>query len=124
MTYRTFAATPCTADGEPLPPGAPPPARSDLNLGGTVEGEPEDSFGAFGDKVGFELADLLYREDEMSAPHIDKLMELWAEDKIKHDDLGPFRDAADMYAAIDSIKVRFLSRLFIGLFLQCVYFYC
>jgi len=40
----------------------------------------------------------------MSAGNIDILMDLWALNMAKHDDLGPFLSYQQMYATIDNIK--------------------
>lgn len=40
----------------------------------------------------------------MSAKKIDYLLEIWALDKAKHDDLAPFNSYAQMYSPIDAIE--------------------
>jgi hypothetical protein len=40
----------------------------------------------------------------MSAKNIDHLLEIWALDKAKHNDLAPFNSYAQMYGAIDAIE--------------------
>lgn len=40
----------------------------------------------------------------MSAGNIDTLLDLWALNMSKHDDLGPFSSHEEMYSAIDTIK--------------------
>ncbi|KAJ2913015.1 hypothetical protein MD484_g7397, partial [Candolleomyces efflorescens] len=65
----------------------------------------EDPWYPFEDEGGFRLADFLYREEEMSAKKIDYLLEIWALNKAKNDDLAPFNSYAEMYNAIDSIEL-------------------
>lgn len=57
----------------------------------------------FENEVQFRTADFLYRRVEMSAGNIDELMELWALDKAKRDELGPFTSYKHMYSTIDAI---------------------
>ncbi|KAJ2911359.1 hypothetical protein MD484_g9055, partial [Candolleomyces efflorescens] len=82
-------------DGNPLPPGAPPPPRLDTS---------DDPWFPFEGESGFRLADFLYREEEMSAKKIDYLLEVWALDKAKSGDLAPFDSYTQMYGTIDAIE--------------------
>ena len=50
------------------------------------------------------MGDFLFRQEEMSAGNIDILLDLWALNMAKHDDLGPFSSYEHMYSTIDSIK--------------------
>ncbi|KAL7278386.1 LOW QUALITY PROTEIN: hypothetical protein ACG7TL_008366 [Trametes sanguinea] len=83
----------CDADGRTLPLGAPPtppPSKS------------ADDWSPYSGRIAFELADLLYRVEQMSASNIKALLELWAASLLKHGESPPFSSAADMYDAIDS----------------------
>ena len=52
----------------------------------------------------FLTGDFLFLQEEMSAGNIDILLDLWALNMAKHDDLGPFSSYEHMYSTIDSIK--------------------
>ena len=76
-----------------MPPDAPPPAPEEKN--------PED-WGPYSSRVGFELAHLLYSEVQMSAPKIDRLLELWAADLAPHRQSPSFHNHTKLYDAIDA----------------------
>jgi len=76
-----------------LPPGAPPPARETSQPG---DWTPFDS------EVQFQLADLIYRQAELSASNIDALLEIWAQSVHDLDASAPFKNHNDVYATIDS----------------------
>jgi len=80
----------------PLPPGTPPPPRADTD---------HNDWSPYEDEIQFRAADFLFRKDEMSAPNIDYLMELWAMSMAKHNDLGPFDSYDHLYATIDATKL-------------------
>lgn len=50
----------------------------------------------------FELAQLLFSKDQMSAGNIDELLRVWAATLYKHHDDPPFQDAKDLYKHIDN----------------------
>ena len=85
---------PCDADGNYLPPGSPPAPYVD---------PVEDLWEPFQDRTEFELADFLYRRNQMPADDIDMLLDIWASKDLKHDDCPPFADHDDMYETIDAI---------------------
>lgn len=87
---------PCDEQGEFLPQGTPPPPRS--NPG-------PDDWDPFEDEVQFLTEDFLFCQEEMSAGNINILLDLWALNMAKHDDLGPFSSYEHMYATINSIKL-------------------
>ena len=90
-----FPGRPCDEHGEFLPKGTPPPPRS--NPG-------PDDWDPFEDEVQFLMGDFLFWQEEMSVGNIDILLDLWALNMAKHDDLGPFSSYEHMYSTIDSIK--------------------
>lgn len=49
--------------------------------------------------------DFLFRKEEMSAPNIDFLMELWAFKAAKYEEDSPFKSHRDVYATINVICV-------------------
>ncbi|EDR00932.1 uncharacterized protein LACBIDRAFT_333636 [Laccaria bicolor S238N-H82] len=59
----------------------------------------------FESEIQFRTADFLYCRVEMSAGNIDELLELWALDKMKSDQLGPFTSYEHMYSSIDAIQL-------------------
>ncbi|KAI0676186.1 hypothetical protein C8Q78DRAFT_1065111 [Trametes maxima] len=54
------------------------------------------------DRVVFELADLLYRKEQMPASNINTLLELWTVTLAKHSDTAPFATQAELYETIDN----------------------
>ncbi|PPQ73084.1 hypothetical protein CVT24_009448 [Panaeolus cyanescens] len=85
---------PCDAEGRFLPPDSPP-------LPTQLPSAPDD-YSPFDSRASFELADLLYRENQMSASQINKLMEIFAATMDTND--PPFFGKDDLYATIDSIQ--------------------
>ncbi|KAF5331240.1 hypothetical protein D9611_013145 [Ephemerocybe angulata] len=84
--------------GDPLPPGTPPPPRTD-----DLDADEQDWF-PFSGESEFRLADFLYRDEEMSASKINHLLEIWALDKSKQDAFAPFASYQQMYETIDAIE--------------------
>ncbi|KAF8321908.1 hypothetical protein F5887DRAFT_904465, partial [Amanita rubescens] len=56
----------------------------------------------FQSRAHFELADFLYKQNQMSGGNIDKLMEIWA--SLHPSDGSPFASQKDLYEVIDSIE--------------------
>ncbi|KAG2100144.1 uncharacterized protein F5147DRAFT_747170 [Suillus discolor] len=56
----------------------------------------------YNDRVEFEVADFLYRRNQMSAGDIDFVFNLWAASLAAHGDTPPFTNHTDMYDTIDS----------------------
>jgi hypothetical protein len=83
--------TPCDETGAYLPHGTPPAPRP---------GPPSDYF-PYADRPEFELANFLFRCDQMSAQGIDDLMEIWAA-TLQPGENPPFADHHDLYEKIDS----------------------
>ena len=86
---------PCDAQGNFLPEGAPPPPW---------EERADDDFGTFNDAAAFELADLLFRRDQMSGTHINNLLQIWAR-TLPQDQDPPFTSKNEMYNAIDNLDL-------------------
>ena len=59
----------------------------------------------FRNRVEFEAAEFLFCKDQMSASHIDALLDLWAATLEKHNDHPPFANHRDLYQTIDSIPL-------------------
>ncbi|KAG6818469.1 hypothetical protein H0H93_004738 [Arthromyces matolae] len=85
---------PCDNDGAFLHEGAPPPPW-DHPL--------PDDFTPYDDRYSFEIADILYRRDQMAATNICDLMQAWG---ARHSDTGPpFDNKQHLYDTIDSTPI-------------------
>lgn len=91
----TSASTgrPCDVNGVYLPPGAPPPPFENLA---------SDDWTPFRNRTEFEAAEFLYKQNQMPAGQIYRLLDLWASTLTKHNDNPPFADHRDLYNVIDS----------------------
>ena len=83
---------PCDATGDDLEPGAPPPPFED---------HAQDNYSPFQSRAEFELAELLFAEEEMSAGKINKLLNVLS---ALYDTQPPFTSSQELYTLIDSIK--------------------
>lgn len=86
----------CDEHGNWIPTNSPPPLRHDPPLG---------DWGSFESRTHFELAEFLYKENQMSAGNIDKLLGLWSDHGASTKSSAPFANHQDLYSAIDSIPV-------------------
>ncbi|KAG6823690.1 hypothetical protein H0H92_009346, partial [Tricholoma furcatifolium] len=85
---------PCDVEGHFLPPGSPPPPW---------DHPAPDDFTPFANRGAFELADLLYRREQMPRSNIDALLQIWA---AQHPDNGPpFQNSDDLYSQIDATPI-------------------
>src|ERR1700679_1644611 len=84
---------PCSEDGADLPPDTPPPPQPDHD---------SDNWTPYRDRIEFETAQFLYCQAQMSAPNIDKLLDLWASSLLKYNEPPPFAGHMDLYNTIDS----------------------
>ena len=84
--------TPCDATGDNLEPGTPSPPYDD---------HAQDNYSLFQSRAEFELAELLFAEEEMSAGKIDKLLNILS---ALYDTQPLFTSYQELYALIDSIK--------------------
>jgi len=85
---------PCDANGNPLPPGTPPPPRP----------LPDTPWDPYANGVQFKTADFLYRRAEMSAGNIDELLDIWAESMENTGGGPPFESHEDVYETIDATR--------------------
>lgn len=87
----------CREDGSPLPPGSPPHPYTTRS--------PDDWF-PYHDRIGFETADLLFREAEMSRSKLNRLMEVWGASIHQAIDGAsmspPYTNSEDMLKTIDA----------------------
>ncbi|KAG9217551.1 hypothetical protein CCMSSC00406_0008478 [Pleurotus cornucopiae] len=113
-TKKTFhpqlTGAPCNHNGDQLQPGSPPPPRDEPG---------DDDWTPFDCGTQFQIADLLFRKDEMSASNLDDLFTLLrrhspppatsdSDDSSMFADpqAGPlFKDHDDMYDTIDASKL-------------------
>ncbi len=85
---------PCDKDGKSVPSNAQPASV-----------EAHGNWEPFKDRIAFETAEFLYKEEQMSQTKISKLMDLWAASLLEHGGTPPFSSYAKMYKTIDSIAV-------------------
>jgi len=86
----------CDRHGRFLPPEAPPEPV-------TTKGD--DDWAPFTSRAGFELAEFLFAEAELSQKKINKLLELWAATLAPHGDSPPIANHHDLHQQIDAIKL-------------------
>ncbi|THH10643.1 hypothetical protein EW146_g8310 [Bondarzewia mesenterica] len=86
--------TPVDEDGKDLPPNAPPPPYRDAADATT--------WTPFDNRTQFELADFLFRQDQMPATRIDTLLNLWASSQDEGEQ-PPFSSHTHVHSVIDSI---------------------
>src|SRR4051812_32877112 len=84
---------PCDEDGNVLPPDTPPQPRHQRT--------PND-WTPYSNRIEFELADFIYRRNQMSAPDMNHLLDIWAAHVFKHGDHPPFADYQDLYSTVDA----------------------
>ncbi|KAH9022636.1 hypothetical protein EDB85DRAFT_2151663 [Lactarius pseudohatsudake] len=97
MYHPTINGKICDKDGNELP-ACTPPLPHDLDRG-------PDDWGPFNNRVEFEVADFLFRRNQMSAGDIDFILSLWAASLAPHNDKPPFSKATQMYHTIDEIPL-------------------
>ncbi|OJA18031.1 hypothetical protein AZE42_13146 [Rhizopogon vesiculosus] len=84
----------CDEYSQDIPPETPPPpCRSDHDL---------DDWTPYNSRIEFEIADFIFRSNQMSGGDIDVLLNLWAATLAPHDAELPFRNHTDLYNTIDS----------------------
>ena len=89
----SYLGLPCDAQGNFLPEGALPPPWEERAI---------DGFDTFNDAAAFELADLLFRRDQMSGTNINDLLQIWAR-TLPQDQDPPFVSKNEMYNTIDNL---------------------
>jgi hypothetical protein len=89
-----FVGEICDKSGNGLPPDVPPaPHDSDKGF---------NDWTPYDNRLQFEVADFLFRRNQMSAGDINFLFSLWAASLAIHSDEPPFSKATHLYDAIDS----------------------
>ncbi|KAJ7194144.1 hypothetical protein GGX14DRAFT_576631 [Mycena pura] len=92
--HQQLNGRPCDRQGNFLQADAAPAPK---------ELHPPDDYSPYNCAADFHLADLLYREVQMSAGHIEKLMQNWASRSASTD--PPFVSADHMYDTIDATEL-------------------
>ena len=85
----------CDEDGNKLPPNSPPPVHS-------APQHSSDDWFPYESCVQFELADFLYRHNQMSQGDTDILLNLINAMLTSHGDHAPFKNHSDMHNTIDA----------------------
>ena len=91
-----ITALPCEEDGTPL---------LDPKTSPIVPPQHSDNWTPYKHCIAFELADFLYRREQMSAGNADILLELWAASLASHNESPPFSDHQDLYNTIDATPI-------------------
>jgi len=84
---------PCDEDGDDIPPDLPPPPRE-------TSREPDD-WTPYESWAQFKTAYFLFKRNQMSAPDIDFLSNLWRATLAPHGNNPPFTSHTDLYSTID-----------------------
>jgi hypothetical protein len=92
--YITLAGRICDKYGRDIPPETPPPPRE--------SDHGPDDWTPYNSRIEFEIADFIFRSNQMSGGDIDVLLDLWAATLAPHDAEPPFRNHTDLYSTIDS----------------------
>lgn len=86
----------CDGHGTFLPPEAPPePPTTKEN----------SDWSPFSSRAGFELAEFLFVDTELSQKKTDKLLELWAATLIPHGNSPPIANHQDLHRQVDAIRL-------------------
>ncbi|THU79867.1 hypothetical protein K435DRAFT_696868 [Dendrothele bispora CBS 962.96] len=93
IIYKNDLGRPCDRHGKYLPPGASPTPFED---------PPNNDWYPYEKRTSFELADLLFRREQMPATNINDLLQIWAADTEKD---PPFANKNDLYETIDATLV-------------------
>ena len=86
----------CNQAGSPVLPNDPPEVPP-IKAG--------DDWSPFSSRAGFELAEFMYTDAELSQRKIDRLLELWAATLIPHGDSPPITNYRDLHRQIDAIDL-------------------
>ena len=96
MYSSESTGTICDEHGIELPPGTSPSPQKQ---------KARDDWFPYRNRVQFEVADFLYRRNQMSARDINFLLNIWEATLVTHGEEPPFRNCADLYATIDATVV-------------------
>ena len=92
-----FIGEECDRNGNPLSNQTPssPPSTAD----------PHDEWAPFESCNAFDLAHFFFKEDQTSAPKIDRFLQIMANSLEVHNDRPPFTSHTDVYRTIDEIPI-------------------
>ncbi|KAF8337791.1 hypothetical protein F5887DRAFT_1063026 [Amanita rubescens] len=82
--------------------GSPCPPPPSTNTTTSTSGHPASTWAPFENRAQFELAEFLYKHNQMPGGNIDKLMQIWA--ALHPNEGSPFNSHDGLYEMIDSIK--------------------
>lgn len=88
--------TPCDKNGMFLPQSTAPLLH---------HARAADDWSPYSSRIEFEIAEFLYKREQMSAGNINTLLNLWAASLIKYGDDPPFINTEDLYRKIDSTSL-------------------
>ena len=95
-----YAGQPCDDDGYDLPENASPPPE---------EQRTNDDYFPYLSRPEFELADFLFRKEQMAGKKISELLDIWAayqqSTEAEPEEGPPFASAQDLYNKIDSTEI-------------------
>jgi len=94
LSHPLSAARRCDRNGMFVPPNAPPESPTQ---------KAEDDWSPFTSRAGFELADFLFTNTELSQRKINHILELWAATLVPHNDSPPITNHLDLHQQIDTI---------------------
>ncbi|KAJ7744450.1 hypothetical protein DFH07DRAFT_869769 [Mycena maculata] len=89
---------PCDVNGNYLPPHSPPPLLASL------DGRTPGSWEPFESRTEFDFAHFHFVEVQSPVSAINTSLDLWAAQVLKYSEDIPWKNAADLYRTIDSIK--------------------
>ena len=95
LRFLSLSGLPCDAEGIFLPLGTPPPPW---------DYPPPNDYSPFADRGAFELADLIFRKEQMSGANINELLQIWAS-TLPPDKDPPFINKQHLYNTIDEIEL-------------------
>ena len=91
-----ITALPCDEDRTPL---------LDPKISPVIPHQQSDNWTPYKNRIAFELAEFLYRREQMSAGNADILLELWAATLACHNDAPPFSNHQNLYDTIDATPI-------------------
>ena len=87
----------CDIDGNHLPQNTPPPLQH-------CDANPDD-WTPYQNRLQFELAEFLFKRNQMSGGDIDILLNLWGASLAEHSDEPPFSSHKELYKTIDATPI-------------------
>ena len=86
----------CDRHGVSIPPNTAPEVPTT---------KADDDWSPFTSRAGFELAEFMFTDAELSQKKIDKLLELWAATLVPHGDSPPITSHQNLHQQIDTIDL-------------------